>query len=448
MSLAPGGSAGGGSIRWRLTAGAAVAIALALLLSGLALGLIFERQVTRLAAQELEARSLALVAGFDPGRPPAPPAEGVGGDPRYLQPYSGLYWQVEIGGRTARSQSLWDTVLPLRPAPPATGEVIFHDGAGPDGQRLLILERTIRVGPGAEPVRLAVAMSRASLEEAPALFARGVAPALVVLGLLLIAASAVQVAIGLRAFARIRQQVEELQDGRCRRLGRDMPREVRPLAGAIDALLDDREARIERARHRAAELAHTFKTPLQALRGETARLRAAGQGAMAETIDRNVDTIRAGVDRELGAARIGGEGTADAAEVAARIAAVLRRTLRGEEVALVVEMPAGLQVRIDPYDLTEALGSLAENALRHARSEVRLAAVAADRTVDLRAEDDGPGIPPHLLDRLLHRGEGLDAEGTGLGLALARDVAAAAGGELLLENLPEGFRATLRLARV
>lgn len=204
-----------------------------------------------------------------------------------------------------------------------------------------------------------------------------------------------------------------------------------------------------RARNRAADLAHTLKTPLQALRGETGRLRDQGAARAADAIDEIVDTIRSRVDRELGRARIGGEGPADLAQVAAKVAAVLRRTPRGEEVVIRVDVPPGLTARIDPYDLTEALGSVAENALRHAVAEVRLSARPEGRQVDLCVEDDGPGLPEDLIARMTRRGESLEQDGTGLGLALARDIAEAAEGELRAANRSGGgFRVTLRLWRL
>ncbi|MTH79794.1 sensor histidine kinase [Paracoccus aestuariivivens] len=434
-----------GSIRWRLSLGAIIAIALALLAADLALSVMFNRQVTRLSYQELEAKSMALVAGFEGDQPPAPPEDVIGGDRRYLQPYSGLYWQIEIDGRTYRSQSLWDTVLPLDAVAPAGGKIQLSEGDGPDSQRLLILDRSIQVGSDRQPVRIAVAVSSALLDEAQDLFDRDLVPALLVLGGLLVLASIVQVGLGMRLFADVHRKVEALQDGRLARLGQDLPLEVRPLASAIDELLDDRDNRIKRARHRATDLAHTLKTPLQAMRGETARLRQTGQVEAANSIDEIADSIRASVDRELGRARIGADGVADPSEVVEKIVAVLRRTARGSEIAISTDVPSDLRVRIDSYDLTEAVGSIAENALRHARSRIRIAAIPQGSRLALKIEDDGPGVPAKQMDEITQRGRFLDSGGSGVGLSLAKEIIEAADGDLILENLSPGFRVTMLL---
>jgi signal transduction histidine kinase len=435
----------GGSIRLRLGLASVATIAVALLLSWLGLKLLFDRQAMGLAEQELRARANVLAASFDPRLPPTAPVPTAGGDPAYQQPYSGSYWQIGIGETVWRSRSLWDHAMAVPPAAPPVGAVNVLEAEGPDGQQLLILDRTIAVGPGAEPVRITAATSLARFEEARGLFGRDVLPFLMGLGLFLVLASAAQVAFGLRAFARIGRDIEALDRGGLSRLGQDLPREVRPLAAAIDALLDDRDRRIARARHRAADLAHTLKTPMQAILGETGRLRDRGETDSAGAIDAIVGEIRARIDRELGRARIGTEGSANLGDTVGKVAAVLRRTPRGEEVAIALDIPPDVAVRLDPHDLTEAVGAVLENAVRHARTVVAVSAVAHGERVRLLVRDDGQGVPEAHLEDILRRGGRLDAEGTGLGLALAQDILDAAGGTLDLRNRAGGFEVTLVL---
>lgn len=436
-----------GSIRWRLFAAAVLAIAASLVLSAIGLTILFDRQVTRLAMLELQARSATLVAGLDQNDLLSAPPDRIGGDPRYLQPYSGLYWQIEIAARTYRSQSLWDTVLPVRPTPPDQGATTFYEASGPDRQRLLVLERSVRIGPEALPLRVSVAESRTSLEEAQALFKRDLLPFLIGLGALMTAGSVAQVAIGLRPFARVRRQIEEMNRGLRSRLGSDQPKEVLPLATAIDELLEDRDKRIARARTRATDLAHTLKTPLQALLGETGRLRQRGEGAAADMIDEIVEAVRTRVDRELARSRIGSGGATDLRAAARKVAKVLERTALAETVRLSLDVPSALMASIDENDLIEALGSIAENAMRHATKEVRITARGGPGHVDLSVADDGKGVPAALLSRISERGVRFDdtLDGTGLGLSLAHEIVEAAGGKVIMENLSPGFRVTFRL---
>ncbi|MEP4420930.1 MAG: ATP-binding protein, partial [Nitratireductor sp.] len=135
------------------------------------------------------------------------------------------------------------------------------------------------------------------------------------------------------------------------------------------------------------------------------------------------------------------------AELVARIASVLRRTPDGERLDWAIDAPAELAVALDPADLSEALGALAENAARHAASRVAITARQSNGRVRIEIRDDGPGIPDDALASIAGRGRRLDEDrqGAGLGLSIAGEIAAAAGGTLSLENGLPGLRAVLDL---
>src|SRR5439155_169766 len=83
-------------------------------------------------------------------------------DPRFRRPYSGSYWQVEgPDGPTFRSRSLWDVVLRPPLDSPADGGVHRHRVPGPDGQRLIAVERTVTLPDVPEPYRVVVATDEA-----------------------------------------------------------------------------------------------------------------------------------------------------------------------------------------------------------------------------------------------------------------------------------------------
>ncbi len=439
-----------GSIRLRLLAAGAAAVVIALVLAALGLAALFEAHVERRAVDELSARLDQLAAGLerDPGgdfvlaRPPA--------DPRYSRPLSGAYWQIETATGQLRSRSLWDSLLPIPAEGPTDGAPHVHLLTGPLGESLLALDRRITLSPrlGRGPVRIIVAMDRGELRAAARSFLADLAPYLALLALALIAAGWAQVAVGLRPLAAIGARVAAVRSGQAARLGSDFPIEVRPLTAEVDALLAAREAEIARARRRAGDLAHGLKTPLQALMGEAERLRTGGDPVAAAGVEEIANSMRRLVDDELVRARIVGTSpaaAADPAAVTARVLAVLRRTPDGARLDWRVEVPQGLVARIDPADLTEALGTLLENAARHATARVEIGATAGAGSMLITVRDDGPGIPQEALTSLTARGARLDTRGDGLGLAIASDIAEAAGGRLTLANAAPGLAATLEL---
>jgi two-component system osmolarity sensor histidine kinase EnvZ len=101
--------------------------------------------------------------------------------------------------------------------------------------------------------------------------------------------------------------------------------------------------------------------------------------------------------------------------------------------------------------LRRCVTNLIDNALKHGR-QVRVSLERAPHAAEIHVDDDGPGIAPDQREEALrpfHRldeGRNLQSGGVGLGLAIARDIARAHGGELLLSESPTGgLRATVRL---
>lgn len=444
------------SLRWRLLLAGAAAILLALALATAGLVVLFDRHVERVAVADLKNRVTALLATIETGEDDSYPRfEVLPSDPIYDRPFSGHYWWMRLGGQVRQSRSLWDETLPVGQPPPAPGAWRLGTVIGPGEQKLLLVERSLVIGtgPDAVPLHIAAATDRTEIERARRAFLADILPYFGLLGLLLLAASFAQITVGLRPLARIGARVDELGSGPGARIGGGLPAEVMPLARSLDRLLDDRDRELSRARHRAGDLAHGFKTPLQALLGDAALLRQRGQHEIAASIETVVTAMRRHVDRELVRLRIqSGRATALSrpAEVLGRVIRVLRRIPEGARLDWRIDAPAGLTARIDADDLTEALGALLENALRHAASriEVGVRAEGRDRVV-ITIRDDGPGVPEAALSRLQDRGVRLDQsrEGSGIGLAITADIAEAAGGQLALRNAHPGLAAEISLPR-
>lgn len=432
----------GNSLRLRLVATGVAAIVLALAMAGLGLTLLFERHVGRTVSQDLDVHLRKLLADLEVDTDGRIAMTGGPVDPRFVEPLSGLYWQIaDDRGQTLRSRSLWDSSLLLPKDTPAPGEVHRHEAIGPGDAKVLIAEREVRltVNGRATPITVAVAIDAAHVAAATTAFANDLVIALGLLGIVLTAATAIQVTLGLRPLDVLRRGVANIRAGRDFQLASGVPDEVQPLVEEVNALLAARAGEVERSRHRAADLAHGLKTPLAALAADAARLREAGRPDLADGIDDVIGTMRRHVDRELARVRLRGiagsqpDVSTALAPLTRSLVATLARTPEGAGIEYDIAVTDAVTVPFERSDLAEALGNLLENATRHARNRVRIAAIADSGGIDV--EDDGPGIAEAMRPIVLARGGRLDQRGSaGLGLAIVQDVVEAYGWTLQLDR--------------
>lgn len=431
------------SLRWRLVLLAAITIAVTLGVAGLALVLIFERHIEQRVEQELDIKLTELLGAFalDGNQPKL---SHMLSDPRYEQPLSGAYWQVSTDlAPVLQSRSLWDQSLALR----SPGGSRAYEIAWPNDVTLYVIDRQVTLENAGDlrRFRLAVGLDHADVDALRASFIGDVVKALGVIGTVLLIGAWLQIHLGLRPLAQLRQRLAVMHAGRSDRLDGVFPSEVAPLAEDLNALLDRQRDMLRKARERAGSLAHGLKTPLTILQGEARRLDERGIGDAANTLRDQVRRMRAHVERELARARSHGSAAPGGLHTKAhksvgKLMDLVRRMPRSDELVFINNLPIGLLMQIDPDDFGEVIGNLLDNARKYARGNVVVSAQLRDGFATLGVDDDGPGIPAHLRQRLVQRGEQAneDAEGSGLGLAIARDLLGDYGVDLTIADSPSG----------
>jgi signal transduction histidine kinase len=258
---------------------------------------------------------------------------------------------------------------------------------------------------------------------------------------------------GLSPFRLLQERLAAVRDGRATRLDGEYPAEVTPLVDDLNALIGERERRVERAVAKAGDLAHGLKTPLAILLQDVARAETAGAHDLAASIRQQVDRMRRQVDSHLAQARVTASGASPAtrvgvADITTGLVRAMTRLHVDRALDITVEVAPDHFVRVPVEDLEEMIGNLLDNACKWARSAVRLTASRAGTNIILSVDDDGPGLEPSLRERVLQRGVRADeaAPGSGLGLAIVRDLAEAYGGSIALDRSPMGgVHATLTL---
>jgi signal transduction histidine kinase len=307
---------------------------------------------------------------------------------------------------------------------------------------LLLIERLVTPDETHRPVLVQLATDDDALRQARSEFGWEMLGSLTLLWLVLLLAAYAQVVLGLKPLARIRDEVDRLRRNPGARLSPEQLAEVRPLIDAINALAEARGADLMRARSRAADLAHSLKTPLSALAAQSRRAREQGATDAADGLDRAIAAAAAAIEAELARARSAAarneasQAEAKVLDTVEGILAVLERTEAGETMAFDIAIEPELRVPVAASDLAEILGALMENATRHARRSVRVTGTAAADRIVLSVSDDGPGIDAGRTEMAVARGGRLDETGPGhgFGLSIVKDLIEATGGELRLQR--------------
>jgi signal transduction histidine kinase len=446
------------SIAVRLAASALFWSTLILLVAGLLLAGAFREITERGFDQRLLVYANDLASDLvTPGALDQREAGAVG-DPRFQLPLSGWYWQVGQPGARIRdmrtSRSLLGNVMrSLAPEDETRrfGEIRKGYVDGPDERRLRLIERDIDLGEdGRYIVRVAGPAQEITSEVRRFTLALGATFG--VLGVALALSTLLQIRFGLQPLNRLHGAVNAVRRGETERIAGDFPKDIAPLAGELNLLIDTNRDILERARTQVGNLAHALKTPLSVLVNEAE----AQQGPLSDKVREQADLMRGHIgyylDRARAAALAGTLGTVTEVEpVVAALARTFPKIYRDKDLALDVAVPATLRFRGERQDLEEMVGNLLDNACKWAAARVRVSVEPGDPargTVRIAIEDDGPGMPPEMLATMPRRGQRLDETkpGSGLGLSIVADVAALYRGALRLEEAGlGGLRAVLEL---
>ncbi len=301
-----------------------------------------------------------------------------------------------------------------------------------------------------EPAWLFTPLPRARLWPAP----------LPVLSIGLLAAGLVATSLLLelevrRPLARLRQWVNGVDlNTRPAPLAEEGTSAVRGLTQRFNAMLERLEqGRRERATMLAG-IAHDLRSPITRLQLRLAKASERPLGAEeAERAQADLDAISHITGQFMAYA----SGSITEPVVELNLADLVGEAVAGLAAPLQLEL-MDLRRRVRPTALARAVANLAENAVAHGRAPLRISLSSPAGEVDgflITVADCGPGIPPERWGQALEPFQRLDpARGgsghCGLGLAIAREVAASHGGELWCEQLPptpeapQGFAVVFR----
>lgn len=363
--------------------------------------------------------------------------------------YSGLYYQIRSGKSGGQiSRSLFDREL-WPGGEEQKGPLRLGYADGPEGQHLRVVSRRVDLTPwksGEGEYTFMVAGDMATVDSQVAEFNTTLFWSFLLLGFGLIIAILLQVRIGLLPLRKVSRGLARIRGGEARRLDGQFPTEIAPLATELNSLIQHSEEVVGRARTHVSNLAHFLKTPLSVLAAEAdAHEKVPGAGPLADTVHKQVASMRRQVDHYLSRARAAGSldvlgNRTPVAPVLADLSRVIARIHAARGIAIDSACEHGLYFRGERQDLEEMVGNLVDNACKWSRGQVRVRCTRAAGRLTLTVEDDGPGLSAQERTQVGERGERLDESvpGSGLGLAIVRDISKLYGGFFALDASPMG----------
>lgn len=373
-------------------------------------------------------------------------------DPRFLQPASGWYWQIETADYLLRSRSMWDKSFTADKFTPISAE---------ERRDLLIVTRSVNLErPPNHRVRFTLSANLNETESSIDRFRRILLLCMAAMAVGLFGALYWRVRVAFVPLHRLRSETAMVKSGKKRRIEGKFPQEVAPLAQEINLLLRHNEKTLQTVRRNVGNLAHALKTPL------TVILNSLQSG---DNVVQQAERMRDIINRYL--SRAAGSGDDDDRPIAAssspneavkKLAAVLAKIY--PHIQFNINSGKAVRVRCENEDLQEIIGNLMENACKWASSAVFVSVRASGSAtgsatsgvkgggkVSIIVEDDGKGIPKSQLKQVLRRGKRLDetTAGSGIGLAIVEDAVTLAGGKLRLDTSAKGgLKASVQLAAV
>ncbi|MGL5287646.1 MAG: ATP-binding protein [Aeromonas sp.] len=232
---------------------------------------------------------------------------------------------------------------------------------------------------------------------------------------------------------RLRSEIDQIRAGERESLSSGYECELTPLTESLNQLLENERQQTLRYQHALNDLAHSLKTRL-------ALIQIAGQDAglsreTGDSINEQILTMDQIIQYQLRRAVTGRQGLAsrgtEPVPLIEKLLASLSKVYRHKKLQTRFVFDDDVLFAGEQGDLMELMGNLLDNACKFAISQVQVSLRRQGDRLEIRIDDDGPGIEPHKREQIFLRGVRADSSGgQGIGLAVAAEIVDSYGGTL------------------
>lgn len=358
-------------------------------------------------------------------------------DPRFSVPRAGFYWQITRKGfAPVRSPSLTRGKLDDSVARLPT--VSHRLESGPTGEA--ITYGLVRRSADGNDLHFVIATDQRILDEITRQFEQELTVWLAILAILLLASGGIFIWFGLRPLEQLTHAIAGLRKGETTNIEGHYPSEIAPLVNNLNAYVSSNETLVASARTQAANLAHALRTPLAVMTDEAERLKLQDpSSAAANTFLEQCELMTQQIEYQLARARsstgqAGLGGSCNLQEVIKPILNAMRRLHPDKSFEFDCQAGHRTRIGLDEVACREMLGCILDNAGKWATAGVRCHLYKSNQDMILDVADDGPGMTVEQGLKAFDIGSRFDEtkSGSGLGLAVARDIARAVNGDIAI----------------
>ena len=259
---------------------------------------------------------------------------------------------------------------------------------------------------------------------------------LLAMAVLLLVSQALILRWGLSPLRKVGDELSQIENGIQENIEEEYPHEIKRLTDNINILLEHERDHKARYRNALGDLAHSLKTPLAVLQSSLAGTDPSSVTVFQEQIKRMNSIVEYQLQR---AATAGSTGIGKQVEVEAtvtRLTDSLSKVYSDRQCSVEMCIEPELMFKGDEGDLLEILGNLLDNAYKWCKQRIVISADQRDGKLNIRIEDDGPGMEPGQVEQLLQRGVRADEAmpGHGIGLSIVQNIVQAYHGTLKLQK--------------
>jgi signal transduction histidine kinase len=341
---------------------------------------------------------------------------------------------IRIGEQMHSSPQLWQSTLEPLLTEPKKGFVHQTDtGADIAISEFLAYRKALTLN--GESVVIVVAEDLSTFQHSQQELHIWTAVVSGILLMLLLLAIWQAIRLSLRSVGRLQRGLKSLQTGDSNRLDVEAPAEFQPLISQLNQLLDTLDQRLTRSRDALANLSHSVKTPVSAIRQVLEDETRALDPEMRKQLAQRLSDIDRQLESEMRRSRFAGPQAGKAAQPVSQardLLWMLGRLHADKDFELETELATDTGWPVEQHDLNEILGNLLDNAGKWSSQRTVINLAETEDQLMITVEDDGPGVDQNALTTLGGRGMRLDEQvpGHGLGLAITREITERYGGSL------------------